>query len=163
MASITSPRIQTTLKDTEGVGEGSYPEAESKGSTANWRRSRCCLHQPIMKCFICLRLGWNLSGRGTIHRGRVEKEKVTKACFATAGDLVVTFLLAPPAQNTTPPALILHVSRYEAPLCKATSDATFFFLPWNFLHAPRKMSSLYSGVYYKFLCSLFRLQVLVCA
>lgn len=38
-----------------------------------------------------------------------------------------------------------------------------FFLPWNFLHAPRKMSSLYSGVYYKFLCSLFRLQVLVCA
>lgn len=35
LASITSPRIQTTLKDTEGVGEGSYPEAESKGSTAN--------------------------------------------------------------------------------------------------------------------------------
>jgi hypothetical protein len=39
LASITSPRIRTTQKDTEGVGEGNYPEAESKEFTANWRKS----------------------------------------------------------------------------------------------------------------------------
>lgn len=81
------------------------------------------------------------------HRGRVEKEKVTKACFATAGEFMITFCLAPLAQSAISSTHTLYLCRHKSLLRTATPDA---ILAMQLFYAPNKMSSLD-------FCGIFRL------
>lgn len=57
------------------------------------------------------------------HRGRAEKEKVTKACFATTGEFTIALCLTPLAQSAISPAHTPYLCRHKSPLCIATPDA----------------------------------------